>query len=186
MSIELHTNTVATRRRRRQLAVLLGTILGIGCLTVTSGWHPNDRSGQIIFYGGKVFTSVPGALWAEGVVVRGTDIHAVGTNADVLAFRDSRSIVYNLEGRMLVPGFNDAHVHPVVPMTAYPRAVRVNGPRDFVPGPGPSTPQMLDLVATAAGASVEGTWISAQSARPFSMIPPSTASSSTPGSATIP
>lgn len=160
MSIELlYTNTVATRRGRRQLAMLLGTILCIGCLTVTSGWHPDDRSGQIIFYGGKVFTSVPGALWAEGVVVRGEDIRAVGTNADVLAFRDSRSIVYNLEGRVLAPGFNDAHVHPVVPMTAYPHAVRVNDPRDFVPGPGPSTPQMLDLIAAAAGASTEGTWI---------------------------
>ncbi len=60
---------------------------------------------------------------------------------------------------MLVPGFNDAHVHPVVPMTAYPHAVRVNDPRDFVPGPGPSTTQMLDLIAAAADASPEGTWI---------------------------
>lgn len=139
--------------------MLLGTILCLGCWTVTSAWHANDRNGQIIFYGGKVFTSVSGALWADGVVVRRGKIRAVGTNADVLAFRDSRSRVYNLEGRVLVPGFNDAHVHPVVPMTVYPDAVRVNDPRDFVPGPGPSTPQMLDLIAAAAGASAEGTWI---------------------------
>lgn len=100
--------------------MLLGTILYIGCLTVTSAWHADDRRRHVIFYGGKVFTSMPGALWAEGVVVRGREIRAVGTNADVLAFRDNRSVVYNLEGRVLVPGFNDAHVHLVVPMTAYP------------------------------------------------------------------
>lgn len=110
-------------------------------------------------HGGKVFTSVPGALWAEGLVIRGRHVLMAGTNAEVLAFRDTRTRIYDLENRVVVPGFNDAHVHPVVPMTAYRHAVRVNDPRDFVPGPGPSAEETLDLLAAAAGATADGTWI---------------------------
>ena len=118
-----------------------------------------DSSERTIFYNGKVFTSVSGALWAQGVVVSGRTIVAVGTNDEVLAYRDPHAAIYNLEGRVLVPGFNDAHVHPVRPLTAYPRAARVNDARDFVPGPGPSTAEMLDLIANAAAATPPGTWL---------------------------
>jgi predicted amidohydrolase YtcJ len=118
-----------------------------------------DSSSRTIFYNGKVFTSVSAALWAEGVVVSGRHIVAVGTNDEVLAYRTADSVLYNLNGRVLVPGFNDAHVHPVRPITAYPRATRVNDARDFVPGSGPSTAEMLDLVANAAAATPPGTWI---------------------------
>jgi predicted amidohydrolase YtcJ len=149
---------MATRRLPWLLAALLVAV-GIGAGAVALCAVDGDRSRRTIFYGGKVFTSVPGSLWAEGVVVQGREIVAVGSSGDVLAYRDAGSVVYNLEGRVLVPGFNDAHVHPVFPTTAYPRAVHVNNPRDFVPGPGPSTPEMLDLVATAAAASANGTWI---------------------------
>jgi len=158
MYIELITRVIQTRRR--QMIAFSATMVGVAGLTVLCAAGPGlGERPDIILYGGKVFTSVPGALWAEGVVVRGREILAVGTNADVLAFRDARSVVYNLKGRVLVPGFNDAHVHPVSPTTAYPRAVRVNDARDFVPGPGPSTSQMLDLLAAAARANAEGTWI---------------------------
>ena len=81
----------------------------------------HDSSSRTIFYNGKVFTSVSGALWAEGVVVSGRHIVAVGTNDDMLGYRTADSVLYNLNGRVLVPGFNDAHVHPVRPLAAFTR-----------------------------------------------------------------
>ena len=118
-----------------------------------------DAEELTIFYNGKVFTSVTGSLWAEGVVVGGRTVVAVGSNEEVLAYRSAKASIYNLNGRVLVPGFNDAHVHPVAALTAYPRAVPVNDARDFLPGPGPSTSEILDLIAAAAGSTPAGTWI---------------------------
>ena len=118
-----------------------------------------DSQALTIFYNGKVFTSVAGSLWAEGVVVGGRTVVAVGSNEEVLAYRNAHAAIYNLNGRVLVPGFNDAHVHPVTALSAYPRAVRVNDARDFLPGPGPSTSEMLDLIAAAAASAPPGTWI---------------------------
>ena len=51
--------------------------------------------------------------WAEAVAVRDGRIVAVGTSDDVAEFRGPRTEVVDLSGRMLVPGFQDAHVHPV-------------------------------------------------------------------------
>lgn len=159
MAIEGHARTPWFRHGHGRALLLLAAFVGLGCLTATRASRADGQDSQIIFHGGKVFTATPDAPWAEGVVVRGGRIRAVGTSAEVLAYSDARSIVYDLGGRVLVPGFNDAHVHPVVPMTAYPHAVRVNDARDFIPGPGPSDAEMLDLIEAAAGASPPGTWI---------------------------
>ena len=146
------------RIRRLSAALLAALGLGFGYGSSASG-TVSDGERLTIFYNGKVFTSVGGSLWAEGVVIGGRTVVAVGSNEEVLAYRNAHSKVYNLDGRVLVPGFNDAHVHPVAPLTAYPRAVRVNSARDFLPGPGPSTSEMLDLLAAASASTPSGTWI---------------------------
>ncbi len=51
--------------------------------------------------------------WAESVAVRGGRIVYVGTAAGAEAFRSPSTRVVNLEGKMVLPGFHDAHVHPV-------------------------------------------------------------------------
>jgi predicted amidohydrolase YtcJ len=70
---------------------------------------PQDRAQfgpDIVFTGGRIF----GAPHAEGVAVRGGRIVAVGDVADV----SGRSTeVVDLAGGLLLPGFQDAHVHPV-------------------------------------------------------------------------
>jgi predicted amidohydrolase YtcJ len=48
---------------------------------------------------------------AQAVAVRGGRIVAVGTDADVRAHIGPRTQVTDLAGRMLLPGFQDAHVH---------------------------------------------------------------------------
>lgn len=45
------------------------------------------------------------------MAVEGDWVVAVGNESDVAEFRDGAS-VYDLEGRLLTPGFTDAHVHP--------------------------------------------------------------------------
>jgi predicted amidohydrolase YtcJ len=62
---------------------------------------------------GAVYTVDAARSWAEAVAVREGRIVAVGSNDDVAELRGSGTEVVPLGGRMLVPGFQDAHVHPV-------------------------------------------------------------------------
>jgi predicted amidohydrolase YtcJ len=79
---------------------------------------------DLIFTGGHVYTVLPdaermtragsdGAPPATAVAVRGGRITAVGTDSEIteLAGRSAERI--ELRGRALLPGFQDAHVHPV-------------------------------------------------------------------------
>ncbi|OJU05496.1 MAG: hydrolase [Rhizobium sp. 63-7] len=48
---------------------------------------------------------------AEALAIAGNKIIAVGTEADVAAFSGPDTMVIDAEGKSVLPGFNDAHVH---------------------------------------------------------------------------
>src|SRR5690606_16620693 len=48
---------------------------------------------------------------AEAVAIRGSRIVAVGSNAAVRKLAGAETRVIDAEGRLVIPGFNDSHVH---------------------------------------------------------------------------
>lgn len=62
--------------------------------------------------GGCVYTVDAARRWAHALAVRGGRIVAVGSNADIEALVGPQTRVLRLDGRMVLPGFQDAHVHP--------------------------------------------------------------------------
>ena len=68
---------------------------------------------DLVFTGGAVYTVDATRSWARAVAVKGDRIVAVGTDDDVGDLIGAGTDVIDLRGRMLVPGFQDAHVHPV-------------------------------------------------------------------------
>src|SRR5688572_12466280 len=68
---------------------------------------------DLVFTGGPVFTANTVRSRASAVAVRDGRIVAVGADADVRELIGSSTEVVDLAGRMLLPGFQDAHVHPV-------------------------------------------------------------------------
>ncbi|HEX6401246.1 MAG TPA: amidohydrolase [Actinomycetota bacterium] len=72
-----------------------------------------NGAADLLFVNGAVYTVDAARSWAEAVAVRVGRIVAVGSNDDVAGFRGSSTEIVDLGGRMLVPGFQDAHVHPV-------------------------------------------------------------------------
>lgn len=64
-----------------------------------------------IFVNGAVWTGVPGAPVAEALAIGGDRILAAGTNRAIRALASPDTALYDLKGRMVVPGFNDAHWH---------------------------------------------------------------------------
>ena len=68
---------------------------------------------DLIFVNGAVYTVDAARRWAQAVAVRDGRIVAVGTDAEIRALAGSGTDVVDLAGGMLVPGFQDSHVHPV-------------------------------------------------------------------------
>ncbi|MEA2339390.1 MAG: hypothetical protein QOE82_3397, partial [Thermoanaerobaculia bacterium] len=66
---------------------------------------------DLIIHHAKVFTADPAHRFAEAVAVKGNRIVAVGTNADVTKLAGDGTKQIDAGGRVVVPGFNDAHTH---------------------------------------------------------------------------
>jgi len=66
---------------------------------------------DLILAGGKIFTADPARPWAEALAIAGDHIVAVGTSAEVRPLAGSATRVIELQKRVVVPGFNDAHTH---------------------------------------------------------------------------
>ena len=67
-----------------------------------------------VLTGGRVFTGTSRLPVTAAVAVTGERITAVGPGADVLALRGPDTEVVDLDGGLLVAGFQDTHVHPVL------------------------------------------------------------------------
>ena len=66
---------------------------------------------NLAFVNGRVYTMDAARRWAGAVAVSEGRIVAVGTDADVRELIGPGTDVVDLGGRMLVPGFQDAHIH---------------------------------------------------------------------------
>ncbi|HEV8564617.1 MAG TPA: amidohydrolase [Actinomycetota bacterium] len=68
---------------------------------------------DLAFVNGAVYTVDAGRSRARAVAVKGGRVMHVGQDDDVRELIGPATEVLDLEGRMLLPGFQDAHVHPV-------------------------------------------------------------------------
>ncbi len=68
---------------------------------------------EVVLTGGAVYTVDAARSWAQSVGIRAGKIVFVGTDAGVKPLIGPTTRVVHLDGRMLLPGFQDAHIHPV-------------------------------------------------------------------------
>lgn len=66
---------------------------------------------DLVLVGGAVYTVDAARSWAEAVAIRDGAIVAVGSEAEVRGQAGPATEVLDLGGRMVLPGFQDAHVH---------------------------------------------------------------------------
>jgi predicted amidohydrolase YtcJ len=66
---------------------------------------------DLVLVGGGVYTVDAVRRRAQAVAVRGGRIAAVGSDADVRPLIGAGTEVVDLDGRLLLPGFQDSHVH---------------------------------------------------------------------------
>src|SRR4051794_11838324 len=66
---------------------------------------------DLVLYNGRVFTSDAARPNAQAIAIGGRFVIAVGTSGEVRGLAGPNTELINLEGRVAVPGFNDAHFH---------------------------------------------------------------------------
>jgi predicted amidohydrolase YtcJ len=73
-----------------------------------------DEPADLVLTGGRIWTGDAARSSAEAVAVRDGRITAVGPAGAVRQTVGPRTRVIDLHGRMVTPGFGDAHAHPVM------------------------------------------------------------------------
>ena len=73
---------------------------------------PSDANADFVFRNGSIYTVAGPAPWAEGLAVTGKTITYVGDEAGAMALAGDRTRVIDLDGRLLMPGFVEGHIHP--------------------------------------------------------------------------
>ncbi|HYO80799.1 MAG TPA: amidohydrolase family protein [Bryobacteraceae bacterium] len=66
---------------------------------------------DVILVNGRVFTAVSGNAWAEAIAIRDTRMQAVGSVRQIRSLAGPKTREIDLDGRFVIPGFNDAHIH---------------------------------------------------------------------------
>ena len=76
-----------------------------------------DAKADIVFRNGPVYTVTDTKPWARAVAVQGKRIVYVGDDAGVQAYVGPGTRVVDLAGKLLLPGFVEGHIHPLVGAT---------------------------------------------------------------------
>ena len=70
-----------------------------------------SESPTLAIINARIWTGDEGQPWAEAIAVKGETIIHVGSSEEVRKMLDDGTKLIDAKGQMLVPGFNDAHVH---------------------------------------------------------------------------
>src|SRR5215468_8677457 len=89
-------------------------IAALGALGSVATAHPPPAEAELALRNGAVYTLDGARSWAQAVAVRRGRIVYVGTDAGLAAHVSARTRVVDLHGRMLLPGFQDTHIHPII------------------------------------------------------------------------
>jgi len=88
---------------------LLVAALSLGIVGCGDGGAPD-----LVIHGGHVITVDEQAPEVNAFAVRDGLIMAVGSDEDMLALAGENTLLQDIGGRTVVPGFNDAHLHTVM------------------------------------------------------------------------
>lgn len=95
---------------RNAIAVFLAVTLA----ACNSSQPPADTTGaDMVLTNGRIYTVDEARSWAEAVAISDGRISHVGTSTEVESLIGPNTTVVDLDGRMLLPAFQDSHIHPI-------------------------------------------------------------------------
>lgn len=118
-------------------------------LLVSAGLAPAQRT--TVLLNGKIVTVDPKFSMAEAIAVRDGRIVAVGASTDLRKMAGSQARVIDLEGRTVIPGLIDSHMHAIRAALSFSTEVNWIGTR--------SVAEAVDRIHQAAQTMPAGAWL---------------------------
>ncbi len=78
-----------------------------------TGKRRSSAFADTVLRGGAIYTADRRQLWAEALAVKNGKIIYVGTCNGASKLIGSKTEIFELKGKMVLPGFRDAHIHPL-------------------------------------------------------------------------
>jgi predicted amidohydrolase YtcJ len=96
-------------------AAALGAVALAGCAQQATDKLDEKKSAvaDLALTGGAIYTENGARAWAEAIAIDDGRIVYVGTDAGARDYIGPQTQVVALKGRMVIPGMQDAHIHPI-------------------------------------------------------------------------
>jgi predicted amidohydrolase YtcJ len=119
-------------------------------LMAAAGLAPS-QSVTTVLLNGKILTVDSKSLTAEALAVRDGRILAVGASSDLRKIAGKQARVIDLEGRTVIPGLIDSHMHAIRAALSFSTEVNWIGARSLA--------EALDRIRQAARSMPPGAWL---------------------------
>ena len=106
---------------------------------------------DLIITNGKVATMTKEGAFAQAVAMKDGKITAVGSNASVLKLKTAATQVIDADGKTVIPGLNDSHLHIIREGLNYNAELRWDGVT--------SLKQAMQMLKEQAARTPDGAWI---------------------------
>ncbi|MCB1728941.1 MAG: amidohydrolase [Halieaceae bacterium] len=93
-------------------AAIVATAALLGTLGQLCHAGDTDATADLLLLNGRVYTVTADQPWVEAMAVKDGKILATGSGADLGNYRGGQTQVIDLDGKMVMPGIIDAHLHP--------------------------------------------------------------------------
>ena len=105
-----------------------GVAAGLAATLAAGGLSAQPTAGaDLILFNGRMATQDARRSFAAAVAIRAGRFVAVGTDAEVMAYRGEQTQVIDVGGRTVIPGLNDSHMHPIRGGLNYTMELRWDG-----------------------------------------------------------
>jgi len=132
---------------KKSIALLTAAFISLGSTAQTK----NASAGaDLIVYHAKITTLTAAQPEATALAVSAGRIYAVGTDDEILALKDSHTRLIDADGRRLIPGLEDAHMHPLNERN-FTQKVKWDGV--------PTLKRALEMLTEQAARTPEGQWV---------------------------
>jgi len=85
----------------------------------------DSKNADVILTNGKFYTVDKNKSWAEAAAIKGNTIICTGSESAVMEYKGRNTTIINLGGRMVLPGFVDAHMHPLMSADVYENQIKL-------------------------------------------------------------